>query len=184
MIILKMDETNTTFAKTCKMHFEIEGEITEPVDADKITRGFAFLNQPFIGRFYMLFDGKDILKDSPRQRNLYPFEFIEWMIDNFEAYISEPRPKKSDEVQEKKHILAYHLGDYCPQIELYQQNDLEYVEYVNGTFKISTEVIGREINRISLDAVSMLKNNPTFENHKKLEELEAKVRANYKFLRK
>lgn len=173
------------YANACSMFFDIDGDITRRVDPRKLELGYAFLNSPFIGKFYMAFDGNGVFQRFQRQRNLYPLEFVRWMSDHFQTYMTEDTPAKKDEPTQEKwnqeHILAYHLGDHSPLIAIYRTTE-EVIELSDSRISIDPRTFGKEVLKVSAEAIKMLRKNPSFENHPKTAELERRVAENTTFL--
>lgn len=178
-----MNYKRTIDASHCSMFFDIEGDITQPLDQKKVDLGYALLNHPFPGRFYMTFDGNDVMARLERQRNLYPLEFVKWLSEHFQTYLSEGKPREADtETWNQQHILAYHLGDYSPQVGIYRTGD-EVIEIPDAKIRISPKVFATQVLKVSADALKMLRLNPSFENHPRTDELEARLKANTDFLK-
>lgn len=174
------------YANACSMYFDIDEDTTQPVDEEKIDSGFAFLNPPFTGRFYMAFNGNEVFQRFQRQKNLYPLEFVRWMSDHFQTYMTEGMPltkdKPTQETWNKQHILAYHLGDYSPHIAIYRTTE-EVVELPDSKIRIDPMAFATQVLKVSEDALKMLRKNPSFEKHPRTEELESKLKENTGFLR-
>ncbi len=143
--------------------FKIEDGIEKIVhnETADIDSAFAFLREPFVGRFYFCVDGEDIMPKIALRRS-FPFAYVEWLAKNHGTYMNESKSGKTEE-ELNRHTFAYGLGDASPRIMMWRYWNTEIISPRDSKIKIVyAKHLSDEIKRISQSTLETLEKNPRF----------------------
>ena len=165
-----------------RLDFKLQTDLSQIRDLEDTDTDldYIFLGKSFTGRLHLFFGNYDPMQQIPTPRNLYPFSFVNWMIKNFQFYMSEGKPQLLDTNWKKHHIMIHGFGDYSPNIAFYR-NNYEVIEFPDsGIVRVFPRLFGEQVNKVSLRMLDLLKGVRQIKREK-IRELEKAIGSNNSF---
>ncbi|MFH1586071.1 MAG: hypothetical protein ABIB79_04845 [archaeon] len=162
--------------------YKISSKIEEIVNRRSIdldTVG-VLLQEPFTGDFSLYINGENIMPKGLRK--MYPFAYIEWLINNYNTYMNESIDgKTNDEIN--SHLFAYGLGDASPKILLYRDGCDEIIKPTlsksNQRIRVEVKRFSNSLDRVSQYFLAILDRNPMFRQSNRLKLIKEMMRNHY-----
>ena len=145
----------------CKDMIEIRYELftnqKNAINTRDIESGYVFSKSPFLGRFKIEIDGKDILEGLSSSRRLCPFEYILWLSDNFNNILREAKPNVLTSHWMNNHVISRQLGDHSPNTTIYRNGQNARIDcFDGGSYEVPAGSLGFAIYSAGYDAFDHL----------------------------
>lgn len=161
-----------------KLDFRLWNEAEIKTSKVNLDAALVLLAEPFLGRFYMKDDSRDLMSTSYN----VPIAYAEWFLDNLSSWHQEDNSERTDKWK-ARHTFATALGDFSPEIILFRSKNRQIIVPPiegYGAVYVPAEEFYSEVRRISARALEILARNPRFVTSKRFRKMNSRFNEYFK----